>query len=772
MKIGLQSRLVSRVGEIDVLQKSHMPIWTVFCLALSLVIFSLNVSVGRAADPQTFAGSASCSGCHEAETNAWQGSDHGWALREPTAQNVLGDFSGVTFTNKDVTSRFFMKDGQYFVQTDGADGKPQDYQVRFTVGVRPLQQYLVETADGRLQVLDTAWDAVQGKWYHLYPDQEAGARNGMHWSGAYKNWQARCAQCHQTGFEKNFDAQAHNYKSHWAELTVSCESCHGPSADHVAWARQSKKGSDVNTTPPPATIGLGINQQANELAVCGPCHARREAYSQNNAPVGATTGDHFGLSLLNDGLYFADGQQDAEVFVLGSFLQSKMMAKGVSCSNCHEPHSNGLVAEGNAVCTQCHSEAGHAEFPSLKKKVYDAPSHHHHQQGSEAAQCITCHMPSRDYMVIDGRRDHFFRMPQPLQSKAAGSPDACTGCHNDKDAGWAASNIAQWSPEADYSWQDRTPFVAFHNGDRSQQTLEALSSYALDLERPAIVRATAVGDLRDGAGPQLRVGLLPLLQDDNSLVRTAAAGLFRDVAPVSKWKILKPLLTDPVRSVRQAAAKELAGSDPTGQSQADLAALQTALGEYQASRAANADMPESQMAIAGLALSMRDWQAAEAAFNAAAAMDPQLSSSWLMLARLRSALGDEPAAASYLEKGLASQPRSLDLMFERAGLETRRGDDKRAVDWYRRIIAIDDTRTDAWLEMAYAALRIQDAAIALDAATKVLSLEPDNAQAMVAKAYAHYGRGETDKARESAQNVRQLAPEIQLPPELETLLKN
>jgi predicted CXXCH cytochrome family protein len=721
-----------------------------------------------AADPQSFAGSASCAECHMVETKAWRDSDHGWALREPTAANVLGDFSGVTFSNRGVTSRFFMRNGRYVVETDGADGKLAQFPVAYTVGVRPLQQYLIETDKGRLQVLDIAWDVTARKWYNLYPDQDAAAGNGLHWTGSYKNWQGRCAQCHQTGFEKNFDLPQQTYKSHWAELTVSCESCHGPSSDHVAWARQYKGVTSPPEMPP--MLKLGPGHQAAELAVCGPCHSRREAFEQNNAPVGTNFSDHYNLSLLTPGLYFADGQQDGEVYILGSFLQSKMMSKGVTCSNCHESHGGKLVADGNAVCTQCHSPAGRTEFPSLKLAAYDTPSHTHHKDGSTAAQCVSCHMPERTYMGIDKRRDHFFRMPDPLQSKAAGAPDACTGCHTDKSPEWAAQQIAAWLPSADRSWQDRTPLIAFANGDRTPDALAALAGYARNLNHPAIVRATAIAALRDSGAVGPGGMLAPLLSDQSDLVRTAVVGVARGASQADRYRLLAPLLADPVRAVRQAAAVELVGDKDTAMSDADAAALNKAIAEYQASRAANGDMPESHMALAGLALNTRNWETAESEFSLAAAMDPQLDSAWLMMARLRSALGDEAGAAMYLDKGLGYQPRSIDLIFERASLESRANNDKKAIDWYRRLVAVDPSRTDAWLAMADAALRAKETDIAIDATDHVLASQPDNVDALVLSSIAHYIRGDMDQAKEDARHARRIAPKVQLPPEIEKIL--
>jgi hypothetical protein len=391
------------------------------------------------------------------------------------------------------------------------------------VGHRPLQQYLVETENGRLQVLDLAWDVTAKKWFHLYPDENAPPGDGMHWTGSYKNWQARCAACHQTGFDKGYDFPTRTYQTHWKELTVGCESCHGPGSEHIDWARSSRSSDNPHQSLMPK---LGPGQQENELNVCGPCHARRDAFSQLSPPAGSPFAEHYALSGLSPDLYFADGQQNAEVFILGSFLQSKMKAKGVTCSDCHDGHSGALVAEGNAVCTQCHSEAGNSGFPSLRKADYDTPAHHHHEPGSEAAQCVSCHMPERSYMVIDPRRDHFFRKPDPLQAKAAGAPDACTSCHTEKTAEWAAAAIKSWAPESDYSWQDRSAQIAFQSSP-SEKTAADLVAYARNLDRPALVRASAVTALGALSAADAEV----LLKDPDEGVRTAAAGALRALEP-------------------------------------------------------------------------------------------------------------------------------------------------------------------------------------------------------------------------------------------------
>lgn len=702
-------------------------------LILTAVLLALSAPLATAEDAPHpgFVGSGSCATCHDAETKAWASSDHAWALKTPDAASMLGDFNNASITHKGITTRFTTKDGKYFIETEGADGKPATFAVRYAIGHRPLQQYLVETDKGRLQVPDFAWDVAQKKWFHLYPEQDAPPGDGLHWTGSYKNWQARCATCHQTGFDKGFDFPTRTYKSHWAELTVGCESCHGPGAAHEAWAK-ARTGED-----PYKTLPLGPGHQAQELNVCGPCHSRREAFSQMQPKAGEAFHENYGLALLTPDLYFPDGQQRDEVFILGSFLQSKMKAKGVTCSNCHEPHGGGLVAEGNAVCTQCHSPAGNESFPSLRKAEFDSPEHHHHPAGSEAAQCVTCHMPERSYMLIDPRRDHFFRRPDPLQSQAAGAPDVCTGCHTDKTAAWAAEQIAAWTPAGDRRWQDRSAFIAFTNGDRSEKTIADLTGYILDKEHPAIVRATALNAL-GSAGSLSAADAERVLKDEDPMVRAAATGALRQVDVQDRIALLMPLLADPSRSVRQRTAVEIAGAGVAMLPADDDAAYRKGLQDFVDARMANADTPESHVAIGGLALSRRQWDEAQQAFTAAVEIDPQMVSAWLVLAQLAEARGNAKGAEDALTAGLAASPRSVDILLARGDFDARQRKFDAALGWYRRAQAADPKRPDVW----------------------------------VASAIGYALTGDRVAAAEAAKRARDLAPGMPLPQELEQFLNS
>jgi predicted CXXCH cytochrome family protein len=165
-----------------------------------------------------------------------------------------------------------------------------------------------------------------------------------------------------------------------------------------------------------------------------------------------------------------------------------MMAKGVTCSNCHEPHGNALVAEGNAVCTQCHNPTGRGDFPSLALKDYDTPAHHHHKQDTAAAQCVNCHMPERAYMMIDKRRDHFFRDRSCSQGGRSSTFAPAAMLISRRTGPPKASQHGSPAPTR----PGRTaPLRGLPRRRPLARGFDALAAYARDLERPAIARNRA-----------------------------------------------------------------------------------------------------------------------------------------------------------------------------------------------------------------------------------------------------------------------------------------
>jgi predicted CXXCH cytochrome family protein len=694
-------------------------------------------------------------------------------LTTPTPEHVLGNFDDTKFEDNGLTSRFFVKDGRYFVETDGADGKLAIFEVKYVVGVAPLQQYLVELDRGRLQALDIAWDTMGKRWFHLYPNANISAGNGLHWTGPYENWQARCAVCHQTDFRKNYDAKAHSYQSTWSELTVGCEACHGPGEAHVAWAQRQADfdpAAFANVDEHGWLRPQGKGRQAIEQDMCGPCHSRRQALGPDSALPTAPFADHYSLSPLTNDLYFPDGQQDAEVYVLGSFLQSKMHDKGVTCSNCHDSHSGQLVAQGNAVCTQCHNETGRAGFPTLKPRNYDSPTHHHHAPDSAGAQCASCHMPERTYMVVDARRDHFIRVPDPLVSEMAGSPDVCTSCHSGRTPAWAAEEIARWAPGRISPTPGFGEVMArARRAGLDPNAIEQLAAFARDASEPAIARATALHEIADRTDPATAVSLAGLLSDNSELVREAAIRLWRGATAVERVGRLQPLLSDPLASVRVAAALELANVAPEDLAAERRDALAAALSELKSSMAANTDFPEGQLAIGGLAMATRNWEAAQAAFAEATLMDPQLVVAWLARARIAAALGDAGEATAILADAREKNPGEPSIATQLAQMLMSQGRLDQAIPVLRDIVTADPANQDKRITLAVALLRTGDLAGAESEISVLRAASPERAEVLLLLALWQVASGDLPRARETVREIAQRYPDLRLPPQLDAL---
>ena len=374
-----------------------------------------------------YVGRSRCAECHAQQAQDWQGSDHDRALDLATPDTVLGDFNDQRFERNGITSRMFRRGDEFFVETEGPTGQTEVFRVKYALGVRPLQQYMVELPGGRVQVLRISWDSTKNVWFYVPPpdvvEEKLEPGDPLHWTGAGQNWNHTCADCHSTDLHKAFDLSTESYHTSYAEIDVSCESCHGPGSLHVELAEAKSLFWDRR-------IGYGLAQLKGkdakpQLDACARCHSRRQQLKEDYV-AGSELLDHYEPSLLHEGLYHSDGQILDEVYVYGSFLQSKMHREGVRCTDCHDPHTTELKFPGNRLCSQCH----------LPGK-YDVPAHHHHPVDSPGASCVECHMPETTYMVVDPRRDHSIRVPRPDLSVELGTPNACNRCHTktEEDAG-------------------------------------------------------------------------------------------------------------------------------------------------------------------------------------------------------------------------------------------------------------------------------------------------------------------------------------------------
>jgi len=612
-------------------------------------------------DPRAaFAGSARCAGCHAAAAAAWRGSHHDLAMQVADEASVLGDFGGVDVSDGGVTARLFRRDGGFWATTEGPDGALADFAVKYTFGVDPLQQYLVELPGGRLQVLPVAWDVHARRWFALTADEPAKPPppgDPFHWTGRYQNWNSMCAECHSTDLRKGYDAATDGFATSFAEVDVACEACHGPGAAHVAWAEGGAKD-------PAAGAGLAVrfgpDHPQTEIETCAPCHARRSRASAEDLH-GHPFLDEFAPALLAPGLYHADGQIREEVYEYGSFLQSRMFAAGVRCSDCHDPHSLALRAEGNALCARCHSTAPDARFPTLRAKDYDAPEHHHHARGSEGASCVACHMPTRTYMEVDARRDHSLRIPRPDLSEELGAPNACNACHANRSPAWAAKAIAGWfgpGRRQERHWGE-TLAAARAQAPGAGAELIAL---VRDPAQPAIARATAVL-LLPHYGEEGAAALLEAAGDAEPLVRLGAARALDGLPLDARVDPAGRLLEDPLRAVRVEAARSLGPLATEFYGPRQRRALLAALAEYEAVQRADADLGPAHHNLALLAEAGGDVSGAEAEYRRALALDPGFQPSRVNLATLLSRTGKNEEAEALLRQALASTPEDGELHY-------------------------------------------------------------------------------------------------------------
>ena len=740
-------------------------------LVLALVAIACDGGPAPAGAVAAYVGAAACAECHVAETQAWRGSHHDLAMQEATPDAVLGDFSGATFAHRGVTSTFSQSGEQFFVRTEGPDGALTDYEVIYTFGVTPLQQYLISFPGGRLQVLGIAWDSrptAEGgqRWFHLYPDADTGPESALHWTRPAQNWNTVCAECHSTNLQKGYDAETLTFTTTWSEVDVSCESCHGPGSIHVdvagsvgalaasrpapepesGWGFSRSMAQPARAWSPAAgaaTASLTTTEPSTLVEDCARCHARRATISDAS---GASLHDTYRVSLLREDLYYPDGQIREEVYVYGSFVQSKMYAAGVTCADCHEPHSLGLRATGNTLCGQCHSAA-----------TFDTSAHHFHEEGSTGAQCVECHMPETTYMVVDPRRDHGIRVPRPDLTEATGAPNACSRCHQDQTVAWASEAFESWYGPASTRGTHHSEVIAAARAG-NPNALGPLTVLAADRSAAPIVRATAASLLAGYPSNEAVQAIRTGLNDPDPLVRTGAAEALAGFPENVVSSLLFPLLSDPVRAVRLQATRALAASLANPANEAQAAALSTALDEYEQSNLVNADHSGAWVALGDLYGARGSVDEARRAYEQAIATDPTDRVAHLNLADMHRATGRDDLAEQVLLAALDAQPDAAEVQHALGLLRVREGTPESALPLLRSAATTqpENARFQYVLGVALASNGEVDQGI--EVLVTALSVSPFDRDVLTALATYSRDSGDTDGAILYAERLVEVTP--------------
>ena len=611
-----------------------------------------------------YVGSQQCASCHSQQGQEWQGSHHDLAMQPADTSTVLGDFNNAKFVYYGIESTFYKRENRFYVSTDGPDGQLTEYPIAYTFGVDPLQQYLIAFPDGRLQALNIVWDTRAKenggqRWFHLHPDEPIKYSDELHWTGINYNWNHMCADCHSTNLQKAYDETTNTYATTWSEIDVGCEACHGPASLHLQWTITSTSTSKTDATIQNKGFAQSFDERKNvawqfqagsgiaqrnhpkttnkEINTCASCHSRRGTAYPHARPSDGFL-NSFQPALLDDPLYHADGQVNEEVYVYGSFLQSKMYHAGVTCSDCHNPHNLELKAEGNRVCAQCHLPA-----------QFDTQDHHLHSTGSPGSQCVNCHMPEKNFMVVDARNDHSFRIPRPDISADLGTPNACNQCHSDKEPQWAAKVLEDkfGKPESNhyayaiaagrYGWPD---------------TDQRLAQLINDTSQPEIARATAVSLLTNYLSNSTIPVLQSVAQSYSPLMSLALARSADRLPDQYRPALTLPLLFDPSKVTRGLTASALSGL-PMEQFPADVQKrLARASEDYLVSSNFNADRPEVLTNLGGYYAKQGLFEEAQDYFHKAVTIAPYYTPAYINLADLQRVLGDESEAQKVLQLAL------------------------------------------------------------------------------------------------------------------------
>ena len=595
--------------------------------------------------------SADCRSCHADLYRTWAESDHAQAHRPVDATLDAPAFGApLAVELNGVRYRLDWAAGKPAF-TEARDGRaPFTYTAEFVLGRRPLRQYIVPGGGGRYQATELAFDPAKKEWFNVFGTENRQPGEWGHWTGRGMNWNSMCAQCHMTGYRKNYEAGTDSYRSTWVEHGVGCIQCHGPTA-----AGHGDKNKPAPAGPRPPFQG----NRASMMQTCAPCHARAEALTPDFQP-GDNFDDHFRVALpVEARVFYPDGQQRDEDFNWTSLLTSRMGGKaGVTCLDCHDPHSTKTIlpVANNLLCLQCHAAPGRVQPNGTRAVPIDPVAHSHHADGSAGNSCVACHMPTTTYMQRDARHDHGFLRPDPLLTKELGIPNACARCHADKGVDWQI----EWSDRWYGQGMDSRQRARARAVDAAQKGAPGAPAALLALiageEVPAWKASIILLARPWAAEAGIRAAAEKALGDPSPLVRSAAVQLL-GTQPATR-ELLRPLLKDPARLVRLDAAWALSPelSDDTVERH-----------ELTAYLALSADQPAGQLRLGQDLFNRGRAAEAEAPMRKAIAWDPNFAGAHEALGLILDNLSRPTEAADSLWRAAQLDPPNGQLAFD-AGL--------------------------------------------------------------------------------------------------------
>ncbi|TLX75249.1 tetratricopeptide repeat protein [Labilibacter sediminis] len=730
-------------------------------------------NLADASNEAQYVGKETCIECHLNEYNDWKGSDHDKAMEHANDSTVLGDFNNQSIEYNGMTHKLYKRDGRFFALTDGESGELEEYEIKYTFGYYPLQQYLVEFDRGRLQTLPLTWDSKDNKWYHMatavYPDEIIEHTNWLHWTNQAQNWNGMCADCHSTNLIKGYDVETDTYHTTWSEIDVSCEACHGPASKHLEWAAKAEYARDDNNNMGLVVKTSGIDNK-EYVDLCVRCHTRRGSVS--DFKHSADIYNHTIPNLPNGEDYHIDGQILDEDYVYGSFTQSKMYMRDVQCNDCHNVHSTKRLFEDNRLCTQCH-----------RADDYDTYQHTFHKSAGEEGEaviaddgvrfevgegtrCINCHAPAQFYMGVDYRNDHSFRIPRPDLTKELGTPNACNQCHANESVDWAIDYVNKWhgiGRPAQYG----TAFKEAESG--SQEGYEQLVHIYKDEVYPEIIRATAIRLLGMHYQTKSKDVLYEALTSFNGHIRYNALQNLQ-IDDEKSLNMVLGMINDQTKAIRIECATKLNAINQDQIPAKYRKQLKKIKNEYREALEYSSDFPTGKFNLANFYYNDKQIKKAEEFYKKALKQDEELHAIKINLALLYNSQGEYKKTELLLKDYLKHNPKDGNTTFTYALYlsEQKRYDESLKYLLKASELAPGNTRILYNIAMMYDFY--EKPSEAEKYLNKALNVEPDSESFYIALLNLHVKHNQKAKTKNTAKTILQKFPNINDKEQIEALL--
>ena len=644
-----------------------------------------------------------CRECHADQYDDWLGSHHQLAHRRLDSEKDSEAFSqGEVFDQAERRYQLAAKENGFEI-SELETQLPSE--VDSVIGETPIRQFLIPFPGGRFQIQGLTWDPHKKQWFNVFGDEHRDEGDWGHWSQQGMNWNSNCAWCHMTDYKKNYDIRTDEYSSEWKIEGISCIQCHADMESHVASARSGEYKK--RETPP--NIELAMDN-------CASCHARREELTANDFHAGERFDDHFRLVLPDlPNAYFADGKANEENYVYASLKLSKMGHKGVSCLDCHNPHSHETIlpVEDNSLCMRCHSTGLN------EATIIDPVAHSHHPLNSVGNQCVSCHMPKRLYMQRDARRDHGFTIPDPQLTIDYDAPNACSACHGDKTVEWARDKVESWYPNSErrLALRDRAGVLnSYYEGEEDSWT--DVHRLLLNEEnvywRSAYLRI--LGAMAPGTPESLQAALTSA-KSKSPIERESALRIMANRN--DRLADVQRALYDSSRLVRNQAADTLSTQfNPT----------QSAFKEWQQYAEANADRPAGALRRAELAVLQGDAALAKQLAQQAADFDKNNAHLLYDVAIMFARVGDIDGALLKIDQAKRIDTSLGLIWFGEGLLYSEKGDNNRSIQSMERAVQLDPVQDRWWYNLGVAHMQVGQTERAKEALSKAVELNPSQAQ--------------------------------------------